>query len=428
MAKKKTAKSKLKMVLVGDPDSQSAIVGNLKRAFSRSPTVVNFLKKHRREEDWFKKDGSKAKKKHVFYTCVECNKEFNSSQIQVDHKEPVIPLNIPSRHLSVDILIQRLFCDDNNLQILCKQHHKEKSNKENQIRKEWISKVKFIVYRTVNKVNQKSYIGVHKCEDYDDFYLGSGVAFKAAINKYGKDLFYRHILYVYDNANKAFAKEEELVNQEVIDSDDSYNLAIGGGKDTSHITKNTIKVICYQTKEIFNSVASAAKSINISQSSISKVLNNPNCSVRERHFFTVEAYSPNLVVSHQPNDVLSSIVHLNSKTTYASIAEAAQALSLNYKSLRNSLIEKTDDDLYAIDNHFFLYADEFDPCRLYQHTKLVVLCAELNKEFNSLTEAATYIKHKNPAHGAIAIGKSIRLGHKAYKYTWKWIKKTIELI
>jgi hypothetical protein len=38
-------------------------------------------------------------------------------------------------------------------------------------------------YKTINKINNKYYIGVHSTNDIKDGYLGSGVALKRAIRK-----------------------------------------------------------------------------------------------------------------------------------------------------------------------------------------------------------------------------------------------------
>lgn len=405
-----------------------SVVSALKRVFSRSPLVIDFLKKNRREEIWHKKNGMQAQKKHVFYTCAYCKQEFNSNQVQVDHIEPVIPLNIPSKHLSYDTMIKRLFCDESNLQILCKAHHKEKSQKENATRKEWLIKTKYIVYETTNRINNKRYIGVHKCEDYDDCYLGSGKLLKIAINKYGINNFYRHIMFVYDNAEEAYNKEKELVTVELINSEDYYNLAIGGCgniHDTYHNEVNKKKLICHQTGEIFESVTAAAEYINISASSISKAINNPNQPVKNLHFFTLDQYDSNIYVTFP--QIGRKVIYLNNKKIYLSIKSAAEDLNLNFKSLCNALAEKTSDEIYSLDNNYFLYYDEYDENQQYSITKRKIRCIELNKIFNTLLEAAIFLKHENPKMGSIGIGTAIRECKKMYKYTWEYVYETISL-
>lgn len=88
---------------------------------------------------------------------------------------------------------------------------------------------KYYVYKTTNKVNGKIYVGVHKSENIEkDSYLGSGYILKEAIEKYGKENFERKILFEFDNSVDAFNKEKEIVNEEFVDRDDTYNTALGG--------------------------------------------------------------------------------------------------------------------------------------------------------------------------------------------------------
>lgn len=49
----------------------------------------------------------------------------------------------------------------------------------------------FIVYKTTNLINYKTYIGVHKINESDK-YLGSGTVLKLVIKKYASDLFKRN--------------------------------------------------------------------------------------------------------------------------------------------------------------------------------------------------------------------------------------------
>jgi hypothetical protein len=44
-----------------------------------------------------------------------------------------------------------------------------------------------IIYKTTNTSTDKYYIGKHSTDNINDDYLGSGVALKNAIKKYGKE-------------------------------------------------------------------------------------------------------------------------------------------------------------------------------------------------------------------------------------------------
>lgn len=96
----------------------------------------------------------------------------------------------------------------------------------------------YTVYKTVNLVNQKFYIGVHKTNDPHDNYLGSGKLLKAAIEKYGVENFTKEILLITDIAEEAYALERELVTQELVESISCYNLKIGGQGGWDFINTN----------------------------------------------------------------------------------------------------------------------------------------------------------------------------------------------
>lgn len=105
--------------------------------------------------------------------------------------------------------------------------------------------MKYIVYLTLNKVNLKIYVGVHKTENPDiwDHYLGNGAydnkpktyqkgkePFHAAIRKYGVSSFYRTTLHVFDTEKEALDLEAIIVDENFIKRTDTYNIALGGGK------------------------------------------------------------------------------------------------------------------------------------------------------------------------------------------------------
>ena len=62
------------------------------------------------------------------YKCAKCKKAFPSSQVQVDHIEPVV--STEDGFKSWDEYIERLFCEKENLQTLCKGCHAKKTLKE----------------------------------------------------------------------------------------------------------------------------------------------------------------------------------------------------------------------------------------------------------------------------------------------------------
>ncbi len=85
-----------------------------------------------------------------------------------------------------------------------------------------------IVYRITNQINGKYYIGVHTTKDLNDGYMGSGIAIKNAIDKYGVECFTKEILYDFDTIEEAYGMEKRLVTIDIVRDRNSYNLHTGG--------------------------------------------------------------------------------------------------------------------------------------------------------------------------------------------------------
>jgi len=139
--------------------------------------------------------------------------------------------------------------------------------------------MKYIVYQTVNKVNNKIYVGVHGTETPDEFdgYIGNGVSiyrpatylnpktpFQYAVKKYGIKSFIRTTLKIFDKEEDAYKMEEEIVNEDFLKREDVYNLALGGRlPDCANPRK---KVYMYDLngnfEREFDSVNSAGRFLN----------------------------------------------------------------------------------------------------------------------------------------------------------------------
>ena len=69
---------------------------------------------------------------------------------------------------------------------------------------------------------------MHQTKDLEDGYMGSGKLIKRAINKHGVENFTKEILHVLDTEDEMRLKESEIVNEEYVSRDDTYNLCHGG--------------------------------------------------------------------------------------------------------------------------------------------------------------------------------------------------------
>lgn len=86
----------------------------------------------------------------------------------------------------------------------------------------------YIIYKTTNEINGKYYIGCHQTDNINDGYLGSGKHLRYAIKKYGIDNFKFEILYSVLSKEKMFELERNIVNKDLVNDPQSYNLKIGG--------------------------------------------------------------------------------------------------------------------------------------------------------------------------------------------------------
>lgn len=105
----------------------------------------------------------------------------------------------------------------------------------------------FIIYKTTNTTNGKIYIGKHKTSNLDDGYVGSGKNLKHAIAKYGIENFTKEVLFIFDNEAEMNSKEAEIVNEEFILREDTYNICIGGQGGFEYINSNGLRG-CYNEK------------------------------------------------------------------------------------------------------------------------------------------------------------------------------------
>jgi len=70
------------------------------------------------------KVNKKTKREGKHYRCAKCQEEFPSTQVQVDH---IIPIGFEK---TWDEVVEAMFCEKENLQVLCTSCHKIKTQAE----------------------------------------------------------------------------------------------------------------------------------------------------------------------------------------------------------------------------------------------------------------------------------------------------------
>lgn len=99
----------------------------------------------------------------------------------------------------------------------------------------------YFIYRTTNIVNGKYYYGAHSTSNLNDGYLGSGIALKKAIEKYGKGKFCREIVEFCDTKDEMYLKEEIIVNLHY-KKEECYNMNVGGKGGWNYVNSSGINL------------------------------------------------------------------------------------------------------------------------------------------------------------------------------------------
>lgn len=96
-------------------NENAVIRGALRRGFVKSPAIIAVKQRARKEFPKYKKDKTLAKKPAVKYKCAACGNWFKGTDVAVDHISPVILNGFEDWN----VFIERLFCGEDNLQVLC---------------------------------------------------------------------------------------------------------------------------------------------------------------------------------------------------------------------------------------------------------------------------------------------------------------------
>ena len=102
--------------------------GALRNASQKWPPRYSVLSKACLGQRINPKSGRMAK----FYKCNKCLKAFVGKDVQVNHIQPVIPV---SGFDSWDGVVERMFCEEQGLEVLCIPCHKQVTKQENDERK-----------------------------------------------------------------------------------------------------------------------------------------------------------------------------------------------------------------------------------------------------------------------------------------------------
>jgi 5-methylcytosine-specific restriction endonuclease McrA len=108
------------------------LISQLRRLTLRYPPAIRATNRTREEYYILSKKGKPMKR--VKYTCADCGKkDLKRSEMDLDHKIPVVDVN--TGFTNWEDFINGLFCDEENLWLICKPCHEAKTAEENKSRK-----------------------------------------------------------------------------------------------------------------------------------------------------------------------------------------------------------------------------------------------------------------------------------------------------
>lgn len=182
-----------------------------------------------------------------------------------------------------------------------------------------VKQKQFYVYKHTNNINGKVYIGITSKTPEQRWRNGLGYKgqpyFWKAIKKYGWDNFTHDVLLTKLTQEEACSKEIELISfYKSNNSNFGYNLSSGGEKihlgcKHSEETKvkmsnnhadfkgskstSSVKIICLETLEIFDSIGDASRILSTGKSGIHNVLKGKAKSCVGLHFEYLKDYDQN---------------------------------------------------------------------------------------------------------------------------------------
>lgn len=113
------------------------MVGQLRRAMRKYPPYYGTL--NTVKESYYIESKKGKQMKRCLYTCTQCHEKYKSGEVSVDHIQPVVdPATgfpaLPDGTPDWNVYIARLFCPQENLQVLCSSCHDKKTAGENELR------------------------------------------------------------------------------------------------------------------------------------------------------------------------------------------------------------------------------------------------------------------------------------------------------
>ena len=300
--------------------------------------------------------------------------------------------------------------------------------------------MKYIVYQTTNKINNKIYIGVHETENPDKFdgYIGCGAYVNKsntynkgkthlhnAILKYGTSAFIRTTIKTFDNLEDALDLECWLVDEEFVKRTDTYNMILGGGYPPI-LSKKVYQFdlqgnLLKEWKSIVSIIDHYKCNNNRITMSIKDKRSFDNCYWSFYNTININNYrisSRGYVFQYNKDGKLLNI--------FKNASEASLKLDIHRDAIVNSIFDRT-----LCSGYYFLKADDDIELLLKEKSSKIfinktpvfryLLSGEFDKEYSSIAEA---IKD-TPKTSNGNIIRAIKHNRTCGGYKWSYIKSNI---
>ena len=228
--------------------------------------------------------------------------------------------------------------------------------------------MKYIVYLTVNKNNNKIYIGQHKTDNVNIFdgYIGNMVnifnpstiknpktKFQQAVKKHGFDSFRRYILAVYDTLEEALLLESLLVNNKFLEREDVYNMAEGGQKICTEKEVYQFNINGSLIKH-YKSLVQAAEENQLVPQTISVAARQKKSYKNYFWSFDSSIDIRDYTYIGDKKPVYMFTTNMELIKVYPSTTEAALDIDVTRESIRDAIYQMT-----KVHNHYYSYNENF---------------------------------------------------------------------
>lgn len=300
--------------------------------------------------------------------------------------------------------------------------------------------MKYIVYCTVNNINNKIYVGIHKTFTPNKFdgYLGCGLwtngtgyknntPFQKSVKKYGVENFTRITLSIVPTKFEAMELESVIVTKEFVSRMDTYNVIIGGNIPSilSPVAKYDLggKLL-----KVYDTINDAAKEVKVSPTSIYKTCELDNITCQGFYWRLVkENIKDTIVVTKNSTDIIKNgrpVIQYSLAGYKIKEWESAKLAAFKLHCDRATITAACRGKKKTLKNYQWRYASDgieiLPPIKTSGGRTKKILKLDLSGKYieyyNSIVEASDLCDISTKS-----LHKSLKSGNSSKGYFWKYV-------